>query len=155
MEIDLSLVGSFSEPFEVEVEKCEIRKFAMAIGDRNPLYFDEAYARGKGYAGLLAPPTYPTCFRPPLVPVWMRGLDQRRIVAGQMAFTYEKPITAGMRLTCRMHFAGVDDKQGAKGRMQIIRQALQGHDKTGELVFVAARNTVYRSLEQVERRSLA
>ena len=55
-EIDLSLVGTLSEPFEVEIEKSEIRKFAEAIGDTNPLYRDEAYARSKGYASLLAPP---------------------------------------------------------------------------------------------------
>lgn len=155
MELDLSLVGSASDPFEVEVEKGDIRRFATAIGDTNPLYFDEEYARAKGHAGLLAPPTFPTTFRPPQPPAWVRNLDARRIVAGQMAFTYERPIVSGMRLTCRMHFLGVDEKQGSKGRMQIIRQALEGHDESGALVFVAGRDTIYRSLEQVEKRSLA
>ena len=36
-EIDLSLVGTLSEPFEVEIENSEVRKFAEAIGDANPL----------------------------------------------------------------------------------------------------------------------
>ncbi|MDS1139898.1 MaoC family dehydratase N-terminal domain-containing protein [Pusillimonas sp. SM2304] len=154
-EIDLSLVGTLSEPFEVDIEKSEIRKFAEAIGDANPLYRDEAYARSKGYASLLAPPTYPTCFRPPVEPVWLRSLDRRRIVAGQMSFEYFKPITAGMRLTCRLRFMGVEDKVGARGRMQLLNNQLQGHDEAGALVFVAGRSTVYRSLEQVEQRSLA
>lgn len=155
MEIDLSLVGAVSEDFAIEVEKGDIRRFAAAIGDTNPLYIDLAHARAKGYDGLLAPPTFPTTFRPPFVPVWLRNLDQRRIVAGQMAFSYERPIVSGMRLTCRLHLLGVQEKQGKKGRMQIIQQALRGHDAAGNLVFVYERDTIYRSLEQVETRSLA
>lgn len=154
-EIDISLVGTLSEPFEVEVEKSGIRKFAVAIGDDNPLYHDEAYAQSKGYASLLAPPTYPTSFRPPEEPIWLRDLDRRRIVAGQMSFQYFEPIVAGMRLTCRMCFVGVEDKVGSSGRMQIVQNELQGHDESGTLVFVVGRDTVYRSLEQIEKRSLA
>jgi acyl dehydratase len=41
-----------------EVGQSFIRYFAQAIGDMNPLYFDEAYARGTRYAGIIAPPTF-------------------------------------------------------------------------------------------------
>ena len=154
-EIDRSLIGRYSEPFTVEVEKGAIRKFADAIGDPNPLYRDEAYARAHGYDGIVAPPTFPTCFRPPQDPPWFEPLDRRRIVAGQMSFEYVRPIVAGMSLTCRMRFVGVDDKEGSRGRMELLNQELEGRDERGELVFTSGRSTVYRSLEQVEKRSLA
>ena len=154
-EIDRSLIGQFSEPFEVEVEKGAIRRFAEAIGDANPLYHDEAYARSLGHASLVAPPTFPTCFRPPQEPPWFANLDRRRVVAGQMSFEIHRPIVAGMRLSCRLRFVGVEDKAGSKGRMELLHQELQGRDDAGELVFSAGRSTVYRSLDQVERRSLA
>jgi hypothetical protein len=154
-EIDRSLIGQRSEPFWVEVEKGAIRKFADAIGDPNPLYRDEAYARGLGYASVAAPPTYPACFRPPKDPPWIEALDRRRIVAGQVSFEYERPIVAGMRLLCRLRFVGVDEKLGGRGRMELLHQVLEGHDESGSLVFLAGRTTVYRSREQVARGSLA
>jgi acyl dehydratase len=153
-EIDRTLIGRCSAPFTVEVEKGAIRRFADAIGDPNPLYRDEAYARSLGYAGIVAPPTFPTCFRPPEEPPWFAPLDRRRIVAGQVSFEYRQPIVAGMRLSCRVRFEGVDDKQGSKGRMELLHQTLEGRDEGGELVFSAGRTTVYRSLEQVEGQSL-
>jgi acyl dehydratase len=154
-EIDRSLIGSCSEPYEFEIERGAIRKFALAIGDANPLYFDADFACRYGYADVVAPPTFPTCLRLPKDPAWIETLDRRRIMAGEMSFSYELPITAGMRITCRMHLVGVDRKQGRRGAMDLIRQETRGHDQAGRLVFVAGRTTVYRSLEQVEKRSLA
>ena len=84
-EVDRSLIGTSAAPYEVEVEKGAIRKFALAIGDDNPLYFDRDYAVRHGYDDILAPPTFPTCFRPPEDPPWIQTLDRRRIVAGQMS----------------------------------------------------------------------
>lgn len=153
-EIDRSLIGSVSEPFVVEVERGAIRKFARAIGDPNPLYQDEQYARSLGYVDLVAPPTFPTCFRPPHEPPWFATLDRRRVVAGETWFEYERPVVAGMRLTCTVRFTGVDDKSGTKGRMELLRQQIEGRDGDGSLVFVAGRTTVYRSIEQVESESL-
>ncbi|MDO8279575.1 MAG: MaoC family dehydratase N-terminal domain-containing protein [Burkholderiaceae bacterium] len=146
-EIDRSLIGQFTEPYIVEIEKGAIAKFADAIGDPNPLYRDEAYARRHGYASIPAPPTYPTTFLPPLPP-WLANLDMRRLLAGGMTYDYAKPIVAGMRLSCRVRFVGVDDKQGSKGRMSLIRQQIQGHDETGELIYTANRTTAYRAQVQ-------
>jgi hypothetical protein len=154
-EIDRSLIGSLSAPFVVEVEKGAIRKFATAIGDPNPLYRDAQYAQAHGYDDVVAPPTFPTTFRPPEEPPWFAPLDRRRVVAGQTWFEYERPIVAGMRLTCTIRFTGVDDKTGSKGRMELLHQQTEGRDETGRLVFTAGRTTVYRSPEQVAAGSLA
>lgn len=53
--IDQTVIGSKTETFEFEVEKGAIRAFASAIGDDNPLYFDESYAQALGYASIVAP----------------------------------------------------------------------------------------------------
>lgn len=153
-EIDRSLIGTVMPAFEVEVERGAIRKFAIAIGDPNPLYRDVDHARAHGFADLLAPPTFPVSFRPPDVPPWMADLDWRRIVAGEVAFDYVRPVVAGMRLDCRFAFAGLDEKRGSKGTMELIRQELRVSDADGP-VLTCHRTTVYRSLEQVEKRTLA
>lgn len=154
-EIDRSLIGSVSAPFVIEVERGAIRKFALAIGDPNPLYRDVAFARAHGHDDLVAPPTFPTCFRPPEEPPWFATLDRRRVVAGQTWFEYERTVVAGMRLTCTIRFTGVDDKSGSKGSMELLHQQTEGRDETGRLVFTAGRTTVYRSVEQVSKASLA
>ncbi len=154
-EIDRSLIGQFSTPFVVEIEKGAIRKFADAIGDANPLYRDVAFAQAHGHANVLAPPTFPTCFRPPEDPPWFAPLDRRRVVAGQVAFHYERPLVAGMVVTCRVEFRGVDDKAGSKGSMELIHQRLHGVDADGTAIFAMDRTTLYRSRAQVEGRSLA
>ena len=144
-EIDRSLIGGASEPFWVEVERGAIRKFAEAIGDPDPRYRDEAAARAAGHGGIIAPPTFPVTFRAPLEPAWTRSLDRRRILAGGQGFEYVRPILAGERLRCRIHFLRVDDKDGKSGRMELLQQEIRGEDEAGKPVFVHRRTTVYRA----------
>ncbi|MFC2062727.1 MaoC family dehydratase N-terminal domain-containing protein [Chloroflexota bacterium] len=40
-----------------EIGLASIRRFAMAIGDTNPLYWDNEYAKKSPYHGIVAPPT--------------------------------------------------------------------------------------------------
>ncbi|SLN63871.1 FAS1-like dehydratase domain-containing protein [Oceanibacterium hippocampi] len=143
-EIDRSLIGSEFGPYTVEVEKGAIRKFAEAIGDPNPVYRDAAAAQAQGYAGIIAPPTFPVTFYPPEEPVWTRDLDRRRILAGEQHFTYSRPVVAGDVLTCRVIFRDVQEKSGKSGRMEILHQEIRGEDADGKHVFSIARSTVYR-----------
>lgn len=144
MEIDRSLIGSASEPFIVEIEKGAIRRFAEAIGDPNPVYRDEQAARDAGYDGIIAPPTFPVSFKPPEEPIWTRVLDRRRVLAGEHAFSYTRPIHAGERLECRIHFVEVIDKQGRGGVMELLVQETRGIDMKGAPVFTHRRTTIYR-----------
>ena len=45
------------QPYLTELTRDAIRHWAEAIGDRNPLYLDESYARASLYGGIIAPPT--------------------------------------------------------------------------------------------------
>jgi acyl dehydratase len=143
-EIDRSLIGASTETFVVEIEKGAIRRFAEAIDDGNPLFRDEAFAREAGHPGIIAPPTFPVTFRPPEEPVWTRALDRRRVLAGEHAFEYTRPIRAGETLTCRIHFVDVIDREGRSGRMELLVQETRGADAAGALVFVHRRTTIYR-----------
>ena len=40
-----------------ELGRAAIRYFALASGDGNPLYYDEAIARRSRHGGIIAPPT--------------------------------------------------------------------------------------------------
>jgi acyl dehydratase len=143
-EIDRALIGSSAAPFAVEVEKGAIRRFAEAIGESSEIYVDEVFARSLGYLGIVAPPTFPTTFRPPSKPAWVLGLDEGRILAGEQGFRYRRPILAGERLHCELRFTDVQDKRGSNGRMELIIQDLVVTSLSGDIVCINRRVVIYR-----------
>jgi acyl dehydratase len=51
-------IGKADPPRVFEVERGAIKKYADAVGDRNPLYWDEEYARNSRYGSIIAPPGF-------------------------------------------------------------------------------------------------
>jgi acyl dehydratase len=133
--LDKSLIGRDSEPVVHEVEKNAIRRFADALGDPNPIYTDEEAARAAGYAGLVAPPTFPAVlaandrFRHSL------DLGTRSLLHGEQQFEYGRPIVAGDRITVKSRVADVQEKAGPSGPMDVIVVEDEGRGADGELVF--------------------
>jgi acyl dehydratase len=143
-DIDKGLIGSSAAPFAVEVEKGAIRRFAEAIGETAEIYFNEAVARSLGYLGIVAPPTFPTTFRPPAKPAWIVGLDEGRFLAGEQGFRYRRPILAGDRLHCELRLTDVQDKRSSNGNMELIIQDLIVTSPSGDMVCVNRRVVIYR-----------
>lgn len=54
---DEIIIGEQIPTRTCKLTKEMIQKFAEAIEDHNPLYFDEEYARKSPFGGLIAPPT--------------------------------------------------------------------------------------------------
>ena len=52
-----------TKPKIYTVDRHSVERFAGAIGDDNPIYFNETYAK-KTMGGLIAPPTYVRLLRP-------------------------------------------------------------------------------------------
>jgi acyl dehydratase len=133
--LDKTLIGRESEPVVHEVEKNAIRRFADALGDPNPVYTDEEAARAAGFAGLVAPPTFPAVlaandrFRHSL------DLGTRSLLHGEQQFEYGRPIVAGDRITVKSRVADVQEKAGPSGPMDVIVIEDEGRGADGELVF--------------------
>ena len=133
--LDRSLIGRESEPVVHEVEKNAIRRFAEALGDPNPIYVDEAAARGAGFPSLVAPPTFPVAlttnerFRHSL------DLGTRSILHGEQQFEFVRPVVAGDRISVKSKVADVQERAGASGPMDVIVLEDEGRDEKGELVF--------------------
>ena len=51
-------IGKASPPVQVKVDSLTARRYARAIGDDNPIYFDEAAAKQAGYASTVVPPNF-------------------------------------------------------------------------------------------------
>jgi acyl dehydratase len=133
--LDRSLIGRESEPVVHEVEKSQVRRFAEALGDANPISTDEVAARAAGYPALVAPPTFGIAlasnerFRHSL------DLGTRNILHGEQSFEYARPIVAGDRITVRSKVADVQERAGASGPMDVIVIEDEGRDEQNELVF--------------------
>lgn len=93
-----------------------IQAYARAIGDLNPLYFDEAHARRTPFGGLIAPPTIhvPLLFLATGTGDWMR--TPGTVNAGQ-SWYYRRPARPGDVVTLR---ARALDKVFRKGRLFVI-----------------------------------
>ena len=96
--MDRNAIGRESKAALNEVEKGAIRRFAEALGETNPIYFEEAAARAAGYRSIVAPPTFPTSLR--------AGSDLREglllspgkhLLQAEQSFEYARPIVAGHR----------------------------------------------------------
>ncbi len=51
-------IGQTIDSSIFEIEKEPVRRFADAVGDLNPLYWDEDYARKSKYGAIIAPPGF-------------------------------------------------------------------------------------------------
>jgi peroxisomal enoyl-CoA hydratase 2 len=125
--------------FELPVTAVKVRELALALRDQNPLCRDEAAARRAGFAGLVAPPTFP------VMQAWEVAVDQlqqlgRRVdydraLHAEQTFVYARPLVAGEVLSGRCHLAAVRSGSGRSGEMTFVTYRTDYRD--GERRFVA------------------
>ena len=144
--LDRSAIGRTTGVSTMAVEKGHIRKFAEAIGDDNPLYHDEEYARNSRYGGIIAPPTFVTTFGFESSESVMEGLDinYSRLLHGEQEYEYFKPIMAGDTISYSTELTAITEKQGKSGAMDIVTTEMTGHNQDGEKVFVGRSTVVIR-----------
>jgi len=138
-----SQVGVESEPTIYEIEKEPIRRWAEAIGDPNPLYHDEEYAKQQGYRSLVAPPGFIAQYA---FPVKVGGPSPRiqspftRNLNGGNDYEFFKPIQAGDTISVTGKLVDLRERAGRMGAMliQVVEMTYKNQD--GE-VAVKARFT--------------
>lgn len=132
----LALVGQrLSEPVTITIDRREAQRYAYAVGDENPLYFDEAAAHDAGYRTLLAPPTFISH-----APVPARSasqlrvdglydtgdrvrLDVDRMMFGGEEWEFPEPVYIGDTITAETRLASLDQKDGSKGPfVRVVRE---------------------------------
>lgn len=134
--IDKRHIGTVLEPLTVEVEKGRLRFFAKAIGEKDPVYTDEAAARAAGHSSLPVPPTFLMSLemeRPdPFAFLAAMGVDLARVLHGEQSFEYYAPICAGDRLTFEGRIADVLEKKG--GALDLVVKETTVKNQTGTTV---------------------
>jgi acyl dehydratase len=125
-------IGVEGEPYTLEVDKTSVRMFARAVGYTDPLFYDEEFARARGYRSLVAPPHYlgtPVYSPRPAEggpgAVMGRGGPRlrhnlRRVLNGGTDIEYFDVIQAGDVLTATSKLADIQERTGSIGRMLIV-----------------------------------
>ncbi|WP_448680852.1 MaoC family dehydratase N-terminal domain-containing protein [Pseudomonas nicosulfuronedens] len=134
---DKSLIGRSTGVTVSEVEKGRLRFFAKAIGETDPVYFDEEAARAAGYRSLPVPPTFLLCLEsegrnPQAIVEEVMGFDLGRILHAEQEFDYHRMAFAGDVLTFETRIADVYEKKG--GALQFVVQETRVTNQDGEHV---------------------
>jgi acyl dehydratase len=146
--LDKNAIGRSSPPTLNEVEKGAIRRFAEALGDYNPIYYDEEYARALGYPTIVAPATFPASFHSAADLRELLGVGIKSLLHAEQSFDYERPIIAGDRIYVSTRVADVLERQGPAGKMDVAIIEDEGRDEEGNLVFKARRTLVVRATRE-------
>jgi len=137
-----AVIGVESEPSVYEIEKEPIRRWAEAIGDPNPLYHDEEYAKKRGYRSLVAPPAFVAQYsypvkaggRPRFSSPFTRNLN------GGNEYEFFKPVQAGDVITATTKVVDIYEREGRLGKMLFVISETTYKNQDGEIV-AKARNT--------------
>ena len=134
--ITKDVIGKQYPSFTVEVEKRWVRSFAEAIGETDPVYFDEAVAKERGYRSLPAPPSFPFATIMERNQSFMildeLGIDKRRAMHAEQSFAYFADLCAGDVLTGRQKVVDVYDKKN--GALEFLVTEVHMENQRGEHV---------------------
>lgn len=140
---DTSIIGTTFEPVIVPVEAGQLKFFAQATGETNPVYTDEAAAKAAGYRALPAPPTF--CFslnlaQPDPFANYIRfGLDLGRILHAEQAFEYFEPVCAGDTIRIEETLVDMFEKKGGALTFYVFELTATNQDG---IVVVRMKNTL-------------
>ena len=148
------------------VEAGQIMMLARAIGETNPVYFDEALARETEAGGIIAPPTFAATaahydpdypLRPKLGVKWFgsgrtpSGIEGKPAAGGGLhaeeEYTYFRPLRPGDTLTCEKRPGATWEKPSKRGGKLTFRERFTEYrDQADELVLIV--RSVYVATER-------
>lgn len=151
-----SFIGKVSEPMILEVEKGAIKKYADAIGDRNPLYWDDEYARNSRYGSIIAPPGFLgwpaqwTEAMPLFSEIRTELLDAMaeagygRLLDGGIEFEFFQPVRPGDTLVAVTKIASIKGRESKGGMMVFSVTETSYTNQNGALVALARQTIICR-----------
>lgn len=135
--------GAIDEPWNITCTDDAVRRFAICIGDDNPLYCKPDYARATRWGGVIAPPAFEKSMGLNCNPVMdpeeakitskaLRGIQLYH--SGGENFYYA-PIMEGTTLHRSRWVANVEDKQSEfSGRSAIVTNGLSLWDQNDRVL---------------------
>ena len=130
---------------QFEVEKGMIQRFAIAIGDSNPLYFDDEFASKTAYGGIVAPPTF--LFEWNHHAHWVRALapaersslfegleHEPRFLRASNELEIMQPVRPGDVIHSKARLTDVYEKAGKSGQLTFVQCETDYVNQQGEIL---------------------
>ena len=141
MPLNREFIGRTTRSAEpIEITRGDIRRFAAALGDANPVYRDRAAAQALGHRDVVAPPTFlittGTSSTSGFITDPSLGLDYARVVHGEQKFELHRPVCAGDVLETEIRVADIRDA-GRNELMQLVTEF-----RSGDELVATATNTI-------------
>jgi acyl dehydratase len=138
------------------IGRAAFRYFAQAIGDENPLYLDEKFAREHGFPGVIAPPTlvcetnqYANLPRESTGyagHVWDLEIPSTRVLRGGNQYTFHQPVQSEDILTVTWSISDMVERTSGRGiPMVIVTSQAQYVNQVGELLVTNVETLIYQS----------
>jgi acyl dehydratase len=132
------------------VTRRESQRYARAVGDLSPIYFDEDAARAAGYDGLVAPPTFVghvVVEGSTLDDVRVDGswaatgpkvrLGVARSMFGGEEWEFNGPVLVGDTITAQRRLGAVEEKVGRSGPFVLLHYETTFTNQRDEVVAVS------------------
>ena len=145
-------------PAREELGRASIRYFALALGDDNPLYVDDAYARTAGYPSIIAPPTLicETCQYAHQKPnadgyighEWHLPVPNVRLVRAGNDYEFMRPVLPTDRISVTWTLEDIVEKPSSRGGTQLFVSSVACYrDAQGKIVAINRETIVYQPLQ--------
>jgi hydroxyacyl-ACP dehydratase HTD2-like protein with hotdog domain len=153
-----SWIGRETPSWTIEVTPLDVKRFAVATDDLNPLYLDEAQAQRSRYGGLIAPPLFymaPLTNPVPETALRLDGLPYEgkfpipptplpRLMDGGTEIEFFLPIRVGDTLTGRCKITDIYQKEGRTGPLIFVVRETTFTNQKGELVLIEKGSSILR-----------
>lgn len=144
-------------PAREELGRSSIRYFALAVGDDNPLYVDDAYAREAGYPSVIAPPTLicETCqyaHRPPnadgyIGHEWRLPVAGCRVIRAGNDYEFMRPLLPADRVSVTWTLENIVERSASRGGTQLFVTSVAVYrDAADQVVAINRETIVYQPL---------
>ena len=94
----------------------KVREFAKAVFASDPVHFDVAVAKSRGFSDVVAPTTFPVVIQDMTLHQLLAhpeaGIDFSRVVHGDQKFDYSRPLVAGDEVVAQLRVTKVQSLGG-------------------------------------------
>jgi len=150
------LIGRTGDTIIMEVEKGAIKRLADAIGDFNPLYWDDECARNSRYGSIIAPPGFfgwPTKW-PEMGPTYSKLREEMqlaiskagfpRLLDGGVEYDFFEPVRAGDKLAALPRIINMYERESKGTTMLFSVTEITYTNQNGALVAKARQTLIHR-----------
>jgi acyl dehydratase len=145
-------IGKIDPPHVREVEQGAIRRYADAVGNGNPLYYDIEYAGESAQGTIIAPPGFfgwamasvPSSEGIIGLMTALINAGYYRILDGGMSYEFFLPVRAGDILIASPRVKDVQAKEGKSGTMIVCDFETTYLNQNGDLVAKASQTLIGR-----------